>query len=209
MKTLVVNNYLEPARVKADTEAVELFSEYEVIKYHDVPPAFDVGGDIDAVLLTGSEARIVKDKDVALYRNVLNFIGHVEIPVIGVCFGHQLLCLAMGAEVGVLSNPVINRFEYVHVIKTDWLFEGFEPRKPIPVAEFHNDYVKKESLPKAGLDLLAYSTSCETEAVRHKDKPLFGIQFHAERIRIKEEEHPEGHKIIGNFFRQVEVHKNA
>ena len=51
--------------------------------------------------------------------------------------------------------------------------------------------------------LLADSASCEVEAVKHKSKPFYGVQFHPERINVKSESHPEGHKVIENFFRNV------
>jgi GMP synthase-like glutamine amidotransferase len=51
--------------------------------------------------------------------------------------------------------------------------------------------------------LLADSSSCEVEAVKHKRNPFYGVQFHPERINIKDESHPEGNMIIENFFRNV------
>jgi GMP synthase (glutamine-hydrolysing) len=60
--------------------------------------------------------------------------------------------------------------------------------------------VLKETLDVAGFKLLAESASCPVEAVKHKTKLLFGVQFHPERTTIRNETHPEGAKIIENFY---------
>ena len=73
----------------------------------------------------------------------------------------------------------------------------------MPLAENHYDYVLKESLGNAGFLLLADSTSCEVEAVKHKTKPFYGVQFHPERITIGNEKHLEGHIVIENFYKIV------
>ena len=70
----------------------------------------------------------------------------------------------------------------------------------VPFAECHNDYVLKDGLEGAGFNLLADSASCEVEAVKHKDRLFFGVQFHPERITVGNETYPEGHKIFDNFY---------
>ena len=156
--------------------------------------------EIDAIVLSGSEARIVEPQYVEMYKKVSNLIKNIELPILGICFGHQLACLAFGAQVGELKNPV-KTFENVRIIEKNNLFKGFEVGEKIPLAEYHNDYVKKESLKKAKLKLLADSISCEVEAVRHLTKSFYGIQFHAERTCIRKEKHEEGMHIISNFFK--------
>jgi anthranilate synthase component 2 len=122
------------------------------------------------------------------------------LPILGICFGHQLLCSAFGAKTGTLCQPVINRFEQVHVFQTCELFSGFKEGQTVPLAEYHNDYVLKDSLENSGFKLLADSASCEVEAVKHKIKPFFGVQFHPERVKIKKENHLEGNQVIENFY---------
>jgi GMP synthase (glutamine-hydrolysing) len=202
-KSLIVNCSLKAAVNEALLSAVGKFSECTVVQFRDVDEGYHVDKDIDAVVISGSAARIVSLYDRALFEGVARLIKTCTLPVFGICFGHQLLCWTFGAKVGSLVQPVIGRFEKVRVVDVDGLFAGFEQQQTIPLAESHYDYVFKESLDQAGMVLLADSSSCEVEAVKHKSKPFYGVQFHPERINIESESHPEGHKVIENFYSNV------
>ena len=89
------------------------------------------------------------------------------------------------------------------MVEADEIFIGFEEYQTIPLAQWHYDYVLRESLDQVGLVLLADSNSCEVEAIKHKHKPFYGVQFHPERVDIKGESHLEGYKVIENFYRKV------
>lgn len=123
--------------------------------------------------------------------------------MLGICYGHQLLCSSFGCKVGSLVEPVIDRFENIHIVEADEIFEGFEGSQNTLLAESHYDYVIRDSLERAGFVLLADSNRCEVEAVRHKSKPFYGVQFHPERIKIKDETCLDGHKVIENFYKHV------
>lgn len=176
------------------------FSECQVVDFSDVDAAYQVEAGVDALVISGSAARIVNPSDRAKFENVAQLIAACQLPILGICFGHQLLCWSFGAKTGSLGQG-IECFENVRVIKDDNLFIGLEKR--IPLAENHFDYVQKDGLDIAGFVLLADSASCEVEAVRHKNKPFFGTQFHPERISVKGESHLEGHEVIRNFYRYV------
>jgi GMP synthase (glutamine-hydrolysing) len=123
---------------------------------------------------------------------------------LGICYGHQLLCTSFGCEVESLSQPIIDRFEEVHIVKNDEVFAGFgADETELFFFESHNDYVKRNGLDTAGFVLLADSPTCEVEAVRHKSKPFYGVQFHPERINIENDVRPGGHKFIENFYKNV------
>ena len=202
MKTLIVNCSLK-TKSEALVEAISKFSECTVVQFGDIHLGFRINKDIDSVVISGSGARIVSPSDRALFEGVVRFIKTCNMPTLGICFGHQLLCWTFGAKVGALAQPVIGRFEKVRVVDVDGLFAGFAQQQTIPLAESHYDYVLKEGLDEAGMMLLADSSSCEVEAVRHKSKPFYGVQFHPERINVGSESHPEGHRVIENFYSSV------
>jgi len=172
----------------------------KVVPYTSIDANYQMPIDIAAVVISGSESRIINPEDRAKYENVTKFIQMCKVPLLGICFGHQLLCSAFGAKTAPLKQPVIDQFEQVRVIQTGDILARFRMDQTIPLAEHHNDYVLKDSLETAGFTLLADSASCEVEAVKHKDKLFFGVQFHPERITIGNETHPEGHKILDNFY---------
>lgn len=202
-QTLLINCYLKAVEISGLKKALEKHSQVTTAGYSEVKVGYQIPQEVDAVVVSGSEARIVKAEDKAKYTGVLELIKDCEVPLLGICFGHQLLCSAFDAKTATLTMPVIDRFEQVRVIQGGGLFEGFMEGQTVKLAQYHNDYVQKNGLEKAGFTLLADSASCEVEAVKHKTLPFYGAQFHPERIIIKKEAHPQGHRVIENFYRTV------
>jgi GMP synthase (glutamine-hydrolysing) len=202
-KSLLVNCSFSNKTNEDLFTAIGQFSECRVINFGDITLNYQITKDTDAVVISGSAARIVQASDRAKFENVELLIRNCRVPLLGICFGHQLLCWAFGAEVGSLPKQVDNRFEHVRVIQSSEIFAGFKEGQTIPLSENHYDYVLKDSLNSAGFTLLADSGSCEVEAVKRKTKPFYGVQFHPERSTINDQTYPEGHRIIENFFTRV------
>lgn len=202
-RSLIVNCYLNPSKIETLLKAIKKFSDCTVIQFGDLDANYQVGKDIDAVIISGSKARIVNPSHRDMFKETVNLIKHLGLPIFSVCYGHQLLCWSLGATVASFAEPIKDRFEKVRIIEVDEIFTGFEKYQTIPLAQWHYDYVLKESLNQADLVLLADSPSCEVEAVKHKHKPFYGVQFHPERINIKGESHLEGYKVIENFYKNV------
>ena len=201
-RTLIVNCSLK-TKSEELVAAVRKYSEVTLIAdFSLIDENHRIGGDMDAVVISGSSARIVHPSERQLFRGVADLIRNCDLPLFGICYGHQLLCHTFGAKVGTLTKQVLDRFETVQVLQNDPLFDGLET-SGIPFAENHFDYVLKEGLSQAEFILLADSVSCEVEAVRHVSKPFYGVQFHPERITVKDETHPEGHRILENFFKNT------
>jgi len=202
-KSLLVNCSLKSTTNEALLKAVKKFSECTVFQFRDVDEGYHVEKDIDCVVISGSAARIVNPSHRHMFKGVARLIKTCNLPMLGICFGHQLLCWTLGAKVGSLAQPVSGMFEKVRVVDVDEIFAGFAQQQTIPLAESHYDYVLKESLDQAGMVLLADSSSCEVEAVKHKSKQFYGVQFHPERINIGSELHPEGYRVIENFYKKT------
>ena len=180
-KTLLINCSLTGTSGEL-RRALENFSECTLIGFKEVTTGFQIADCFDAVVLSGSGARIVNPSHRKMFVNVAELIRNCQLPLLGICYGHQLLCWTLGAKVGSLPKGPFEGFENIRVLDADGLFDGFLAGSTVLLAENHNDYVIKDSLQSADFTLLADSASCEVEAVKHKTKPFYGVQFHPERI---------------------------
>lgn len=97
----------------------------------------------------------------------------VGIPVLGICFGHQLIAKAYGAE--VVRRQYKAGFAAIEKLVDDPLLAGTPMRWQSPV--YHHDRV--EELP-AGFELIATSEYCAVQAMRHRELPIWSVQFHPE-----------------------------
>ena len=198
-RTLLINCY-QSEKINSLRDLLNKFTNCRVVSYEKIQSDYQIASDINAVVVSGSESRIVNQSDKAKFEGVMQLIKNCKQPLLAICFGHQLLCSAFGARTGTLPLPLIDKFEQVNVLQTGDIFARFKQGQALPLAQWHNDYVIKETLDVAGFKLLADSASCPVEAVKHKTRLLFGVQFHPERTTIKNETHTEGTKINENFY---------
>ena len=92
--------------------------------------------------------------------------------MLGICFGHQLLGILHGAQVSLCKED--RNWQEIIIEQSSTLFNYI--RKPYRMVEDHTEEV---TLPR-DFKLLATSKVCKNEAMQHKIKPLFGVQFHPE-----------------------------
>jgi len=203
LTSLIVNCYLNPSKIEPLFKAIKKFSECMIVEFKEVKTGYRASKDIDAVIISGSEARIVNPSHRAMFEGTFDLIKQLDLPILSICYGHQLLCWSLGASVASFVKPVKDRFEKVRIIEVDEIFDGFKKDQSIPLAEWHYDYVLKVNLNQIDLVLLADSHSCEVEAIKHKHNPFYGVQFHPERVDIKGQSYLEGYKVIENFHRNV------
>ncbi len=119
-------------------------------------------------------------------------IFDLGIPILGICYGMQVVCRAEGSDV----SPGDSR-EFGHttcrVIERDPLFAGLPESSTVWMS--HGDQVHGLS---EHFVTLASTDTCENAAIRHKSKPTYGLQFHPE---VTHTEH--GSRLIGNFVKEV------
>lgn len=129
---------------------------------------------VDAVVLSGSFAGAYEpDAWISELASAIRAVADDgQIPLLGVCFGHQMLAHALGGEVRAFP-PSRRDAVAVRVLVDDPLFEGL-PR-PFLAAVAHQDHVVR--LPE-GFQVLAEADHCGVMAIRHRTRPLWGVQFH-------------------------------
>ncbi|MEF8847811.1 MAG: GMP synthase subunit A [Candidatus Thermoplasmatota archaeon] len=142
--------------------------------------------EVDGIVLSGGSPRIGIENKLG---NCPEILENADFPILGICAGLQFMARFYGGEAKPSQKPEFGKVE-ITIIKEDKDLLKNIPNKTI-VWESHNDEVTK--LPEDFLNL-AESENCKIQAIAHKDKPLFGLQFHPEV------EHTEyGEKIFKNF----------
>ncbi len=118
-----------------------------------------------------------------------------KIPIFGVCLGHQAICEAFGATI-TYAKQLMHGKQSVCDIDTDTLlFKGL-PKK-VKVARYHSLAADPDTMPEE-LIVTAGTEDGEIMAVKHRDKEIYGVQFHPESIMT-----PEGKTMIENFIKEA------
>lgn len=141
----------------------------------------------DKIIFSGSPT-FLTEVDHAPYTERYSCIKEGKVPVLGICFGHQVMGIIHGAK--IFRGEAIRTDVTINVVKEDQLFKGLAP-----VTTMRQDHTEGISLP-AGFIHLAYSKDYAIEAMRHPYLPLWGTQFHPEVSGDN------GKRLIGNFLRQ-------
>lgn len=115
-----------------------------------------------------------------------------EIPVLGVCLGHQAICMAFGGVVTYAKELMHGKQSFVTFSPDCPLFAGCPGRAP--VARYHSLIARADAIPEE-LEVTAVTDEGEVMAVRHQKYPIYGLQFHPESILT-----PDGKQILMNFI---------
>lgn len=115
-----------------------------------------------------------------------------RIPILGVCLGHQAIGEAFGATVTHASRLMHGKTSLLTDVADDIIFKGI--KKPVQVARYHSLSVQESTLPEE-LEVTARSEDGEIMAMRHREYPIYGLQFHPESVMT-----PDGPVMIRNFL---------
>ena len=154
--------------------------------------AIDVAGirrlQPDLILLSPGPGR---PEDAGIMPEVLRHLAG-EIPILGVCLGHQAIGLAFGAELTYAAKPL-------HGVQDHLLHAGHPIFKglpsPLPIGRYHSLILDSVVEP---LDVVAQTASHEIMALVHRDLPIVGLQFHPESILSAH-----GHRLLENVIKYL------
>ena len=114
-----------------------------------------------------------------------------EMPVFGVCLGHQSIAQHFGATIVRAPKPMHGKVDTINH-NGRGVFAGVP--SPLEATRYHSLTVEPESMPDC-LEVTASSDDGVIQGITHKTRPMFGVQFHPESIAS---EH--GHDILKNFI---------
>jgi GMP synthase (glutamine-hydrolysing) len=141
------------------------------------------------IILSGGPASIYGDDVPTAEREILDVA-----PVLGICYGMNIIVHLEGGEVKPASRREYGRAELI-IDEPEGLFEGFAPGEGMTVWMSHGDYVDR---PPRDYHVVGHSANSPIAAIRHHSRPIFGVQFHPEVAHT-----PRGGELISNFLFRV------
>ena len=141
-----------------------------------------------ALILSGGPSSVYDDEAPIASQEIID----MDIPILGICYGMQLLGYYFGAKIKAAPKKEYGRAELT-IVEEDALFDGFNGKSTVWMS--HAD--KIEELPQ-GFKKLGYTENSDFAAIRHIEKSIYGLQFHPEVAHTEK-----GSLIIENFVRKV------
>ncbi len=178
------------SKTKFIEQLVYEFMDTRIVSLHDFDEQSLDG--IQGVILSGAPI-LITEINMDPYLEKMSWIRSTTLPVLGICFGHQLIGLLYGAFASRMRED--RDFQTIESLENSPLFD----RLPIEF-QMMEDHCEAISIP-SGFQLLAVSDACINEAMKHTDKLLFGVQFHPEVSGNH------GAVLLENFVRMCEVKK--
>jgi anthranilate synthase/aminodeoxychorismate synthase-like glutamine amidotransferase len=132
-------------------------------------------------------------KEAGVSTEVVRRLG-TEIPILGVCLGHQCIGAAYGGEIVRAGRPMHGKISRIHHTGRG-IFAGLP--SPFIATRYHSLVIAPASLPP-GLVVTASSEDGEIMAVQHAEHPVYGVQFHPESVLT---EH--GYRLLDHFLHGV------
>jgi anthranilate synthase/aminodeoxychorismate synthase-like glutamine amidotransferase len=130
-------------------------------------------------------------KDAGISCEVIREFGRTK-PILGVCLGHQCIGEVFGAEIVHAPKIMHGKTSEIRHNGTG-LFQNIA--QPFKATRYHSLVVNRDSLPKS-LTVVAEADDGEIMGLRHRELPIYGVQFHPESILTSE-----GTNLLANFLK--------
>jgi para-aminobenzoate synthetase len=187
LRLLIVDNY-DSFTYNLAHAAVSITGEMPVVVRNDEWTWEQIDSrHFDAIIVSPGPGHPANSRDFGVSSDV---IRHATVPVLGVCLGHQGIALAFGGSLSRVepAHGEVSRIEH----DGDDLFRGIPAQ--FEAVRYHSLAVTEPLPPE--LTKIAWSSEGTIMALRHKTRPLWGVQFHPESILTKQ-----GPTLLNNFIR--------
>ena len=135
-----------------------------------------------------------RPEDAGMIVEAVKILGK-EIPILGVCLGHQAICAAFGSTITYAKERMHGKPSDVKFDINCPLFAGCP--ETAPVARYHSLAADADTISEC-LKITAFTADGEVMAVQHKEYPIYGVQFHPESIMT-----PDGKQMLRNFIKEI------
>jgi anthranilate synthase/aminodeoxychorismate synthase-like glutamine amidotransferase len=116
-----------------------------------------------------------------------------KIPILGVCLGHQAIGYVYGSRIIGAKKLMHGKTSFVYHDRRT-IFRGIS--NPFEATRYHSLIIERKSLARC-LEVIAWTKELEIMGIKHKEYPLWGVQFHPESVLTKS-----GKDILANFLRE-------
>lgn len=157
------------SKVPAIEEMVDEFMDFTTVPFLEFRP--EDFPEAKGLVISGAPL-LITEINMDGYLKASEWIKTIDIPVLGICFGHQIIGLQFGAFGSKIRED--RDWQEIEQLEPDFIFS----RMP-NVFNMMEDHCEVISIP-AGFKLLASSDASINEAMRHHSKNIFGVQFHPE-----------------------------
>lgn len=191
-KVLLVNNYIrEPFKIRRLSKEISriIDSNPSIVNINQVAQLEP--SNFDFIVLSGGDSPLNREDTRKDYKSISSWIRKIRIPVLGICFGHQLIGFSYGSRIARLNKNFEGYYD-LRILNDVNIFRGLP--KTVKMYKSNSRIVVK--LMK-GFIIIASSEEYKIEAFKHVSLPIFGVQFHPENYN---DEYFQGKKVLENFF---------
>jgi anthranilate synthase component II len=143
----------------------------------------------DRIIISPGPGNPKNKRDFGVCMQVIRELG-CEIPILGVCLGHQGIFAAFGGDI-ILTEPVHGKqSEIFHT--ENGIFKGV--KNPLPAARYHSLLCNDATIPEC-MEVTARTSEGLIMGIKHRENRIYGLQFHPESVGTDE-----GLKILKNFL---------
>ena len=165
---------------------------YSEIVPHDISPeevlALNQKFNVKGLILSGGPSSVYEPNAPRLHPRILE----VNLPILGLCYGHQLLAQITNGKVEPATCKEYG-IAQVTIDKPVSILEGLSDKEKVWMS--HGDTIMA---PPPEFEALAHTDNCPVAAFRHKTKPIYGLQWHPEVIHTEK-----GMRMLQNFIFQI------
>lgn len=169
----------------------ELGAEVDVIRNDQISADDAVAAKVDGIVISPGPGT---PDDAGICMDVIRKAVDADMPILGVCLGHQCIGQVFGGKVVRAPQPMHGKISRIHR-RNKGLFHDFP--SPFNATRYHSLIVDRDSLPDS-LEIMAETDDRLIMAMQHKEKNIHGVQFHPESIASEY-----GHDLLRNFLNLI------